>query len=120
MLSTATSVEAFQLKGMHNEQKRSNIECNNVEKDLLRHTQDALEDKHTEALVDECTNLINDYIPTVLEYLFYSCGKVSSKESSQKEEEVIHITWLLSGPIFLLTRPLQQLKKIRLVIHHPQ
>ena len=54
--------------------------------------QDALEDKYTTALVDEFTNLIIDNIPTVLDYLFYNYGKVSSKEVEEKEFEIIAMT----------------------------
>ena len=66
-----------------------------------------LEDKYTEAIVDEYTNLINDNILTVLDYLFYNYGKVSSEEVVQKEAEVMSVTWLLLDPIVLLTRSLE-------------
>ena len=71
-----------------------------------------MEDKYTEALVDEYTNLLSDDIPTVLTYLFYNYGKVSSEEVAQKEQEVMNTTWLPSDPIVLLTRPLEQLRKL--------
>ena len=112
MPQNATAIEALQLKEAHAEQKRAWLECKNVEKALLRHTQDALEDKHTEALVDDYTNLITDDTPTVLTHLFYNCGKVSSEEVAQKEQEVMTMTWLPSDPIALLARPLEQLKKL--------
>ena len=83
--ATATAIEALQLKDQHAEQKRVWLEWKNVEKALLRHTQDALEDKYTEALVDEHTNLFSDNIPTVMQCLFYNYGKVSSEEVAQKE-----------------------------------
>ena len=41
----------------------------NVEKALLRHTQEALEDKHVAALADPYTNLIIADIPQTLDYL---------------------------------------------------
>ena len=81
-------------------------------KALLRHIQDAIEDKYTEALVDEFTNLFSDDVPTVLEYLFYNYGKVSMEEVMEKEREVMSMTWLPSDPIVLLTRPLEQLQKL--------
>ena len=70
------------------------------------------EEKYTAALVDEFTNLITDNIPTVLEYLFYNYGKVSSEEVSEKEAEIMAITWNPSDPIILITRPLEQLRKL--------
>ena len=85
MPATATATEALQLKDEHAERKRVWLECENAEKALLRHMQDSMEDKHTEALVDECTNLLSDDMPAVLTYLFYNHGKASSEEVAQKE-----------------------------------
>ena len=110
--ATATAIEALQLKDQHVERKRVWLECKNAEKALLRHIQDALEDKYTEALVDEYTNLFSDDIPTVLQYLFYNYGKVSSEEVAQKEQEVMNTTWLPLDLLVLLTRPLEQLRKL--------
>ena len=55
---TATAIEALQMKEQHNEQKRLYLECKNIEKALLQHAQDALEDKYIAALIDNYTNLI--------------------------------------------------------------
>ena len=109
---TATAIEALQLKDAHAEEKRLYLECKNVEKALQRHIQDSMEDKYTAALVDEFTNLITDDIPTVLDYLFYNYGKVSSEEVREKEAEIMAIAWNPSDPIILITRPLEQLRKL--------
>ena len=42
--------------------------------------QDAIEDKYLESIVDEDTQLIQDDIPTVLQFLFIAYGKVPSEE----------------------------------------
>jgi len=68
------------MKEQHNEQKRLYLECKNIEKALLRHAQEALEDKYVAALVDPYTNLITTDIPAMLDYLFYNFGRVSSEE----------------------------------------
>ena len=65
------------------------LEYKNVEKALLRHIQDAIEDKYIKLLVDKYTNLLTSDIPTILEYLFYNYRKVKSKEVAQKESEVM-------------------------------
>lgn len=67
MPANATTLEALHLKEEHAELKRKWLECKNVEKALLRHTQDAIEDKYAEALADECTNLFSENVPTVLQ-----------------------------------------------------
>ena len=38
--------------------KKGYLECKHVERALLRHVQDALEEKRIEALIDDHTNLI--------------------------------------------------------------
>ena len=70
----------------------------NIEKAMLRHVQRALEEKFIEALVDQHTNLLKDDVPTVLEHLFYDHGEVRSEEVSQKDSEVMSMTWLPSIP----------------------
>ena len=90
--SNATAIEALQLKDEHNEQKRLYLEYKNVEKALLRHVQDALEDKYIAALIDEYTNLITMDILAALTYLFYNFSKVTSEEVTQKEAEIMSMT----------------------------
>ena len=110
--ATATPIEALELKDRHQEAKRLYLECKNVEKALQRHIQDAVEEKYIEALVNEYTNLLDDDVPTILQYLFYNYGKVRSEEVSQKEHEVMTSPWQPTDPIILLTRPLEQLQKL--------
>ena len=62
----STPMQALELKEEHKAQKRTCLECKNVEKALLRHIQEAIEDKHIEPLVDEHTNLLSDDVVTVL------------------------------------------------------
>ena len=72
----------MQSKENHAETNSAYVECENIEKAILRNVQDALEEKYIEALVDQHTNLLTDDVPTVLEWLFYDHGKVSSEEIS--------------------------------------
>ena len=58
--------------------------CKNVEKALQRHIQGAIEDKYLETLINEDTQLIQEDIPVVLEYLFKTYGKIPSKEVKEK------------------------------------
>ena len=110
--NNATPIEALNTKDQHAEAKRLYLECKNVEKALMRHTQDAIEGKYIDSLVDEYTNLITGDIPVVLRYLFYNYGKVRSNEVAEKEAEVMSLTWQPSNPLVILTRPLEKLKKL--------
>ena len=110
--ANATAIRALELKEEYHEAKRLYLECKNVEKALLRHIQEALEEKYIEALVDEHTNLLTGDVPTILTYLFYNYGKVRSEEVTQKDSEVMSMNWQPTDPIILLTRPIEQLQKL--------
>ena len=66
--------------------------CKNVEKVLLRHVQITIDETYLEDLVDEDTSLINDKLPTVLDYLFTKYGTVQLEETKTKEQEVLNLT----------------------------
>ena len=83
--ANTTQIQALELKEQHEEKKRLYLECRNVEKALLRHIQDALEERYSGPLVDEFTNLLTGDVPSILEYFFYNYGQVRSEEVAQKE-----------------------------------
>ena len=104
---TSIPIQALELKGQYQEAKRLYLEYKNVEKALLQYIQDTVEDKYIESLVNEYTNLLTGDVPTILEYLFYNYGKVHSEEVSQKEIEVMSMTWQPNDYIVLLIRSLE-------------
>ena len=87
-------------------------ECKNVEKALLRHIQKPTKERYVKHLVDEDTGLIEQDIPTVLEYLLTNYGKVPSEEVKQKEAEVLSFSFNPSDPMVLLYCPIEQLQKL--------
>ena len=105
-------VTALNMREQHKEERRAYYECKNVEKALQRHIQDAIEDKYLESLIDEDTQLIQDDIPDVLEYLFDTYGKIPSKEVKQKELEIRSMSFNPADPMILLFNPLEKLKKM--------
>lgn len=105
-------VTALDLREQHKENRRLYCECKNVEKALLRHMQDAIEDKYLESLVDEDTQLIQEDIPTVLENLFANYGKVPSEEVKQQESEIRTMTFHPADPMTLSHDPTEKLKKL--------
>lgn len=50
-------------------------------------------------MVDEDTGLIKDDIPTVLDYLFATYGKVTAEEVKDKESEVLSILFNPADPL---------------------
>ena len=67
----ATSIKAVQARKKHTEAIRVYRKFKHVEKALLRHIHNSIEE-----LADEDTGLIEYNIPMVLEYLFKKYGKV--------------------------------------------
>ena len=110
--NTATQVQALNQRESHKESKQAYYECKNVEKALQRHIQDAIEDKYLETLVNEDTQLIQDDIPAVLEYLFDLYGKVPSEEVKQKEAKIRAMSFHPADPLILLHNPIEKLKKL--------
>ena len=110
--ANATPVEAVNLREVHKENTRLYRECKNIEKSLLRHIQNAVEEKYIEHLVNEDTGLIEDDIPTVLTYLLHNYGKVPSEEVKEKEAEVLTMSFTPGDPMVSLFRPIEQLQKL--------
>ena len=104
------AVQALQAKQTHNEALRVYRECNNVKKALLRHIQGALKEKYVEHLINKDTGLINDDIPTVLEYLLNSYGKVPSEEVKEREAEVLNISFNPADAMVTIYQSIEQFK----------
>ena len=61
--------------------------------------------------MDNDTGLIEDDIPTVLDYLFTTYGKVTAEEVNNKEAEVLNISFNPADPLVTIYRPIKQLQK---------
>ena len=107
----SSAVQAVQARESHAEDIALYRECKNVEKALLRHIQTAIENKYIEYMVDDDTGLIEEDIPTVLDYLSTTYGKVTSVEIKEQENEVLNINFSPADPLITLFRPIEQLKK---------
>ena len=107
--AAAAPVAAMHLKEVHRESIRVYRECKNVEKALLRHVQNAIEEKYIEHLLDDDTGLIEVDIPHVLDYLFLNYGKVPSEEVKEKEAEVLNSTFNPAEPMVLMYCPIEKL-----------
>ena len=62
--------------------------------------------------MDEDTGLIDDKLPTVLDYLFTKYGTVQSEELKIKEAEVINLILQPLDPIVIFYCPIKQLMKL--------
>ena len=106
-----TAIQAVQARESHTEDLALYRECKNVEKSLLRHIQTAVEDKYLEFMVDDDTGLIEEDIPTVLDYLFSNYGKVTSVEVKEAESAVLNLQFNPADPMITIYRPIEQLQK---------
>ena len=82
-------VEAMNLREAHKRDMNLYRECREVERALLRHVTTAVEAKYIDSLKNDDTDLIEDDLPTVLEFLFSSYGKVPTATVKEKEQEVL-------------------------------
>ena len=69
-------MQALELKEQYEEAKQLHLECKNIEKVLLRHTQEALEEYHSSSLVNECTNLLTGDVLSILQHLDCNYSKI--------------------------------------------
>ena len=106
---THTALQQVQAWETHNEAIKLYRECKNVEKALLRHIQIAVEEKFIEFMVDDDTGLIEDDVPTVLEYLFTTYRKVTTKEVKEKEHECLNMSFNPANPMITIFCPIEQL-----------
>ena len=75
---------AFTLKEQYHQTKRVYYECKNIEKALLHHIQDSIEDCYLETMVNEDTALLPKDMLTVLQYLFDNYWVVPTDEVREK------------------------------------
>ena len=99
-------MQALNLREIHKDAKIAYYECKNVEKALQRHVQDAIEDKYLESLVKKDTQLIQDDIPAVLQFIFNAYGKIPSEEVKQKETELRTTAFNPADPMIILYNPI--------------
>ena len=62
-------------------------------------------------MVDNDTGLIEEDIPTVLDYLFTNYGKVTLVEVKEAESEVLNIQFNPADPMITIYWPIEQLQK---------
>ena len=85
ILLKVTRIEALELKERYADSKRLYLEWKNIEKALLCHIPEAIEDKYIVSLVNKYTNLLSNNIPAVMHYLFFNYNRVRSEEVAEKE-----------------------------------
>ena len=71
-----------------------------------------MEPKYLECLVDQNTQLIEEDIPFVLEYLFDTYGTVPSEEVKQMETEIRSMLFHPADPMVLLYNQVEKLEKM--------
>lgn len=105
-------VTAMNLREAHKRDTNLYRECREVERALMRHITTAVESKYVDFLKNEDTDLIEDDIPTVLEYLFSNYGKVPTRLVKEKEQEVLATPFVPSDPMVTIYRPIEQLRTL--------
>ena len=112
-------VDAMNMRETHKRDTALYRECREVEKALMRHITTAVESKYIDFLKNEYTDLIEDDIPTVLEFLFSNYGKVPTRSVKEKETEVLTTPFVPSDPMVTIYRPIEQLRKLAEIARIP-
>ena len=112
-------VDAMNMGETHKRDTALYRECREVEKALMRHITTAVESKYIDFLKNEYTDLIEDDIPTVLEFLFSNYGKVPTRSVKEKETEVLTTPFVPSDPMVTIYRPIEQLRKLAEIARIP-
>ena len=104
------TIDAMNIRETHKQNMSAYRECREVERSLIRHITIALEPKYIDFLKNQDTDLIEDDIPTVLQYLFENYGKVPTRLVKEKEQEVLTTPFVPSDPMVTIFRPIEQLR----------
>ena len=79
------TIDAVNIREEHKRNLGLYRECREVEKALVRHITTAIESKYLDYLKNPDTHLIEDDIPSVLQYLFDNYGKVPTRIVKEQE-----------------------------------
>ena len=104
------TVDALNYRENHRQNISLYRECREVERALMRHITTAVEPKYIDSLKNEDTDLVEEDISTVLDFLFTHYGKVPTREVKEKEHEVLATPFIPSDPMVTIYRPIEQLR----------
>ena len=106
------TIDAINIRKEHKRNLGLYRECREVEKALVRHITTAIESKYLDYLKNPDTHLIEDDIPSVLQYLFDNYGKVPTRIVKEQEQEVLSTPFVPSDPMVTIFRPIEQLRTL--------
>ena len=78
----------------------------------MRHITTAIESRYIGYLKNEHTDLIEDYIPTVIRFLFTNYGNVPTRAVKEEEQEVLTTPFIPSDPNGIIYSPIEQLRTL--------
>ena len=113
------TIDAINIREAYKRDMNLYRECRDVERALMKHITVAVEPKYIDFLKNEHTDLIEEDIPTVLEYLFSNYGKVPTRQVKEKEQEVLSTPFVPSDPMITIFRPIEQLRNLAKIAKIP-
>ena len=105
------SVAALNLRTRHKEKQEAHKRCKDVERALLRHVQNAMDEEWLDTLVNEDTQLIEDDIEDVITYLEENYGHIPSEELKAMENATLATAYNPADSMLAVFRPIEKLKK---------
>jgi len=90
---TITAVDIANQKAQHDEQSRRYWETQAIEQALRNQIIEAIDKDYLDALRNNHTDMINDSIPEIFDYLTENYGQITEQELSDKEDELKNLTY---------------------------
>ena len=94
-----TAVDIANQKAQHDEDVRAYWECQAIEQALRNQIITAIDKDYLDALRNPHTDMINDSIPDIFEFLTTNYGQITEQELSDKEDEIKAISYDPSTPV---------------------
>ena len=112
-------VVALNLRTKHSEAKDAHRKCKEVERALLRHVQNAIDEEWLDSLINEDTQLIEEDIVDVLQYLDENYGEVPSEELKEMENATIATAYNPADSMLMVFQPIERLRKFAIQAKRP-
>ena len=109
----ATGAEIATEKAAHNESRRLCYEANVVKNTLRNQIVKAIELEYIDRLRDSATDMINNSIPDIIDYLQSNYGEMTLEESNLREKDIENMILNPSGPPSLI---FTKIKKIAIYV----
>ena len=110
--NTTLAIDVAQQKALHDEKVRCYHECQAVEQALRQQLIEAVDPEYLEALRDPITYMIQEPIPTIIDFLQEVFGQITPQELADREETLKNFTYDPIKPVDIVFNKITQFKDL--------